>query len=157
MRHICIMRENGHEQGIVVPLPCLHMKTEIMSVYSSHCQPGVANVNTKRTLWSFLVSELFTNLKVGEGRGFLLIGYFPWFNKITSWEPTGYIFKSRCLLDTTQKGGKTGSFLLLFPLVITKNTQNPSVSQDLESIIISSKVSSFQHFEGPTHLGKTNQ
>lgn len=59
------MRENGHEQGIVVPVPCLHMKAEIESIHSSDCHAGGANVSTKCTL-SVLASEIFTHSK---GRG----------------------------------------------------------------------------------------
>lgn len=59
------MREDGHEQGIVVPLPCPHMKAEIESIHSSYCHPGGANVSTKCTL-SVLASEIFTNPK-GKG------------------------------------------------------------------------------------------
>lgn len=69
MKHVCIMRENRHEQGIVVPLPRLHKKAETESVYSSYCHPGGANVSTKCTL-SFLTSEIFTNSKEEKGWGF---------------------------------------------------------------------------------------
>lgn len=41
------MREDGHEQGIVVPLPCLHMKAEIESMHSSYCHPGGAKCEHK--------------------------------------------------------------------------------------------------------------
>lgn len=60
------MRENGHEQGIVLPLPCLHTKAEIVSIYSSYCHPGGANVSTKCTL-SSLASGIFTNSKGKKG------------------------------------------------------------------------------------------
>lgn len=33
------MRENGHEQGIVGPWPCLHMKAEIASMYAFQLLP----------------------------------------------------------------------------------------------------------------------
>lgn len=68
MRHISIMRENRHEQGIVMPLPCLHMKTEIMSVYSSYCQSGGASVSTKCTL-EFPGLKAIYHLESGRGQG----------------------------------------------------------------------------------------
>lgn len=56
------MRENRHEQGIVVPLPCLHMKAEIESVHSSYSHSGSANASTKCTL-GFLSRKYLPSVK----------------------------------------------------------------------------------------------
>lgn len=59
------MREEGREQGIVGPVPCLRTKAEMESIHSSYRHPGGANVSTKCTL-SVLASEIFAN-STGKG------------------------------------------------------------------------------------------
>lgn len=42
-----MMRENGHKQGTVVPLPHPDKTAEIESICSSYCHFGGATVSTK--------------------------------------------------------------------------------------------------------------
>lgn len=121
------MRENRHEQGIVVPLPCLHMKAEIESVHSSYSHSGSANASTKCTL-GFLSRKYLPSVKRENA------GYFC--KLVISHDLIMFLIKNLLattpclrLLDTTQKG----RFFLPFFFLIMKKANKTLVGHKIWS------------------------